>query len=236
MSTVGRERICVALDRATARDNISLIGALGARAAWYKVGMRQYYSPGADYVLAAVKESGARLFLDLKLHDIPKTVRDAAAALEPVEPDLLTVHASGGSAMVAAAADALADVGTGILGVTVLTSLDASDIAGLWGLEGADVQTIVAGMAARTIAAGARGVVCSAHEVVALRRELGPKPLLVTPGIRPAGQAAGDQKRVMTPGQAIAAGSSLLVVGRPIHAADDPVAAFEAIADEVVPA
>lgn len=232
--TVGYERVCVALDRGTADANIALVGALDGAARWFKVGLRQFYSPGASEVIGAVRSAGAKLFLDLKLHDIPKTVGDATAALAPIAPELLTVHAGGGSAMVAAAAAALPD-GCGVLAVTVLTSLNADDLHEMWGGVVPGTLDETAGRLASTaVAAGARGVVCSALEAASLRERLGATPLLVTPGIRPAGAAHGDQKRVMTPGQAIAAGSSLLVVGRPIHGAQDPRAALDAIAAEHV--
>ncbi len=234
MTDVGLDRICVALDRATAADNIALVEQLAGHATWFKVGLRQYYQPGGPDVIAAVRAANARLFLDLKLHDIPKTVGDAAAALLPHAPDLVTVHGTGGSDMVAAAVNALAPSG-GVLAVTILTSLDTADLAAVWG-EGLDatLSTTVTRIASLSVGAGARGIVCSALEVETLRTALGPAPLLVTPGIRPRDAAAGDQKRVMTPGRAIAAGSSLLVVGRPIYEAADPLAALQAIAAEDV--
>lgn len=236
MSVVGAERVCVALDRASADENIAVVRALAGRAAWFKVGLRQYYAEGAAEVLAAIRDAGAKLFLDLKLHDIPKTVGDAAGSLRPVAPDLLTVHASGGSDMVRAAVDALAPVGAGILAVTVLTSLDGADLSGMWGISDPDVPAIVERLGRTAVHGGAAGLVCSALEAAPLRAALGEGPLLVTPGIRPAGAAVGDQKRVMTPARAIDAGASLLVVGRPIHGATDPAAAFDAIvAEQVAP-
>jgi orotidine-5'-phosphate decarboxylase len=234
MKAVGADRICVALDRGSAGENIALVEQLVGRARWFKVGMRQYFGPGATDVIGAVRNAGAALFLDLKLHDIPKTVGEAAAALSPIAPELLTVHASGGGAMVEAAAEALSGVGTRVLAVTVLTSLDADDLRRMWGVASLALDDAVARLAREAVDAGAGGVVCSAHEAGALRSKLGPEPWLVTPGIRPAGGDAGDQKRVLTAGAAIAAGASLLVVGRPINQAADPVAAFEALAAEPV--
>lgn len=233
MSTVGADRICVALDLEDAERNIALVERLAGRAVWFKVGLRQFYSEGAHDVLAAVRYAGARLFLDLKLHDIPKTVGDAAAALGSIGPELLTVHASGGPEMVRAAVDALG-ADTGVLAVTVLTSLDGADLSALWGVEPDSVPAVVERLAASAVGAGAAGVVCSASEAAWLRSSLGERPLLVTPGIRTAGDGAGDQKRVVTPGRAVGEGASLLVVGRPIHGAADPSAAFDGIASEVV--
>ena len=231
MPEVGAERVCVALDHASAAENLGLIRALSGHAAWFKVGLSQFYSPGAADVLSAVRDAGARLFLDLKLHDIPNTVAGAASALSGLRPDLLTVHASGGAAMVAAAADALSDVGTGILAVTVLTSLGRDDLDAL-GMT-PDPALAAARLGSVALEAGAVGLVCSGHEVQGLRARF-PHAQLVTPGIRPAGTAAGDQKRVMTPGAAVAAGSSMLVVGRAVYGASDPVAAFASICAEDV--
>lgn len=232
--TVGYARICVALDRDSAAANIALVEELSGAAQWFKVGLRQFYSPGAPEVIAAVRASGAKLFLDLKLHDIPKTVGDATAALAEIAPELLTVHAGGGAAMIAAAAEALPS-GCGVLAVTVLTSLDRADLGAMWGgaVDGS-LEDVAGRLASTAVDAGAVGVVCSAHEAASLRLRLGSGPQLVTPGIRPAGAARGDQKRVMTPSEAVSAGSSLLVVGRPIHGAQSPRAALDAIATELV--
>lgn len=218
--------ICVALDRASTEENLALIATLGQRVGWYKVGMRQFYA-GGDTVIAAVRAAGARLFLDLKLHDIPATVGGAMASLAPYAPELMTVHASGGREMIAAAV-AAAGSQTRILAVTVLTSLSEADASAL-GWQGSPAD-VVARWARLATDAGAHGLVCSGHEAARLRAGLGTTPWLVTPGIRPPGGEAGDQKRVMTPQAALAAGANLLVVGRPIHGASDPVAAFEALA------
>ena len=226
---VGAERVIVALDRGTTAENLELIAQLRGRARWFKVGMREFYG-GGERVLEAVRASGARLFLDLKLHDIPQTVGSAAAVLSRWSPELLTVHASGGARMVRAAVDGSA-VGTCVLAVTVLTSMEAEDLAPLGVSLGVDA--LVESLAASALGAGAGGVVCSAHEVSRLRA-LHPDAVLVTPGIRPVGAAAGDQRRVMGPGEAVAAGSSLLVVGRPIGEASDPALAFDGIVGAVV--
>ena len=223
----GADRVIVALDRATTDDNLALVDALEGHARWFKVGMRQFYA-GGDVVLERIASAGARLFLDLKLHDIPKTVEGAARSLARYAPALATVHASGGADMVRAAVEGFGASGasTRVLAVTVLTSLDAADLDAL-GVSGAPADT-ARRWAAGAIDAGAHGLVCSGHEAATLRAAF-PGAVLVTPGIRMATDASGDQKRIMTPRRAIEAGATRLVVGRPIHAASDPVEAFARI-------
>lgn len=225
------ERIIVALDRASDDENIALIRQLQGRACWFKVGMRQYYA-GADRVFDAIRAANAKLFLDLKVHDIPETVAGAVASLSPIAPDFLTIHASGGAAMVRAAVETLAQhaPATRLLAVTILTSMDEDDVAVLSGNR--EIGPLVQRLAVRAVQAGAHGVVASAQESALLRPVLG-DALIVTPGIRPAGASLDDQKRVMGPRAAIAAGSDYLVIGRPIHAASDPLAAFESIVGEL---
>lgn len=173
------------------------------------------------------------LFLDLKLHDIPATVTGAVRAVSVLRPRLLTVHASGGSAMVRAAADAAALSGgaTTIAAVTVLTSLDEADLRAV-GLAGPALDA-ARRLAALAVAAGAGAVVCSPQEVVAVRTEVGPAITLITPGVRPRGSDPGDQRRVTTPAEALARGADLLVVGRPITASPDPSAAVRALAAQL---
>lgn len=200
-----------------------------------KVGLEVFCRDGADAVRGAraaaadVGRPDMDIFLDLKLHDIPATVRGAARALAPLEPAYLTVHASGGAEMIAAAVAELP--GTRITAVTVLTSLDAAalDAIGLLGPT-ADAAVRLADLA---VAAGARAVVCSPREVAAIRSAVGPDITLITPGVRPVGAALDDQKRVATPAQAIADGADLLVIGRPITGAADMRAAAAAIAAEL---
>lgn len=225
------DRLIVALDRGTTEGNLSLVRQLAGRARWFKVGMREYYAAG-DEVIEAVRVAGARLFLDLKLHDIPATVAGAARALAGIEPELLTIHASGGGAMVESAVEAMAELsgGTRVLAVTVLTSMSAADLA-VFGTTLA-VQDVVVGLASMSFRHGAHGVVASAQEARAIREAV-PRALIVTPGIRPAGAAHGDQARVLTPAAAIDAGADLLVVGRPIHQAAEPASAFDAIVSEL---
>ncbi len=213
-----------------------LQGAVGG----IKLGLEFFTAHGPDMLRRLVNRD-VRLFLDLKLHDIPNTVAGAVRAVAPLQPDLLTIHASGGPAMMraarAAAEEAAAKNGTRrpkLLGVTVLTSLDQSDLTAV-GMALAPLDQV------RRLAALARtsdmdGVICSPFEIAALRADCGKDFLLVVPGIRPAGSDAGDQKRVMTPGEAVAAGADHLVIGRPITEADDPRKAALAIAEEIAAA
>ena len=201
-----------------------------------KVGLEVYCRDGAEAVRAA-RDAAARaghpgidIFLDLKLHDIPATVRGAAEAVASLRPTYVTVHASGGSAMVAAAAEALPD--TRITAVTVLTSLAEEDLASV-GLQGPSREAVVR-LARLAVAAGARAIVCSPQEVAAVRAAVPDDITLITPGVRPAGASLDDQQRVATPEQAIADGADLLVIGRPITSAPDPRAAAEAIAASLV--
>lgn len=196
-----------------------------------KVGLETYLRDGAlgvDEIRAAAP--ACALFLDLKLHDIPNTMAGAARSVAALEPDILTVHAAAGRAGIAAAADALPD--TRIAAVTVLTSLSGTDLVEL-GVSGTPEQAVMR-WARVAVAAGARAIVSSAQEVSTLRALLGPEPLLITPGIRPAGVSHADQQRVVTPADAITAGASLLVVGRPVTEAEDPHAAAAMIAGEAV--
>jgi orotidine-5'-phosphate decarboxylase len=178
----------------------------------------------------------APVFLDLKLHDIPNTVAGAVRALAPLGPAMLTLHAAGGPAMVAAAREAAeASAGGGVrpalLAVTVLTSLDAASLAAT-GVAGGTVQQVLR-LARLALEAGADGLVCSPQEVARIRDAFGAAPLLVVPGVRPAGHATGDQARTATPAEAVAAGADWIVVGRPITGAADPIAAARAIAESL---
>ncbi len=196
-----------------------------------KLGLEFYLANGA----AGVRLIDDRpVFLDLKLHDIPNTVAGAVRAILPLAPALLTLHAAGGRAMIQAARAAAEPAGSArpkLLAVTVLTSLDAEALHEI-GVAGGPRQQVLR-LARLALEAGADGLVCSAHEVAILRDALGPAPLLVVPGIRPAGSATGDQARTMTPRAAADAGADWLVVGRPITEATDPGAAAAAIAAEI---
>ena len=192
-----------------------------------KLGLAFYLAHGGAGVLAI----GGRVFLDLKLHDIPNTVAAAVAAVRPLRPAMLTVHASGGAAMVAAARQAAGDEGPAILAVTVLTSLDATALDDTGVAGGVDAQVLR--LARLALGAGADGLICGPHEIAALRAEFGPDPILVVPGIRPHGTDAHDQSRTATPRMAAEAGADWLVVGRPITQAQHPAEAASAIANEI---
>ena len=226
-------RVIVALDFAETATALALAARLDPAQCALKVGKELFTSAEAGLVRELVRR-GFRVFLDLKFHDIPNTVAQACAAATRLGVWMLNVHASGGPAMLAAARDAVActadDAGIPrpiLIAVTVLTSLSASDLASI-GVDATPEQQVLR-LARLAQSQGLDGVVCSALEAHALRRAIGPGFKLVTPGIRPAGAAVQDQARVMTPRDALAAGADYLVVGRPITAAADPVAALDAI-------
>ena len=223
-----RDRLIVALDVETPDAALALIRALGDHVTFYKVGLELAYGGGLPIVTTLV-DAGKKVFLDLKLHDIPNTVERAAAQVARLGAHLLTVHAYP-QTMRAAAAGA-AGRGLKLLGVTVMTSYDDADLAEAG--YGAGVAATVARRAAQAAACGLDGLILSAAELAAVRAQLGDDLLLVTPGIRPAGALSGDQKRVTTPSAAIRAGADHLVIGRPITAAADPGAAAAAIQAEI---
>lgn len=218
-------------DVATARDICNVLaGVVGG----VKLGLEFFVANGPDGVRAVMADHNAPLFLDLKLHDIPNTVAGAVRAALPLRPAFMTIHAAGGPAMIRAAADAAAEAGANrprILAVTVLTSLDDDDLAAVGQQRPALAQVERLALLARD--SGADGVVCSPAEVAAVRAACGPDFVLITPGIRPVWAAAGDQKRIMTPAQAMAAGATHLVIGRPITGADDPAHAARRVAAEI---
>ena len=206
--------------------------AVAPHAGVLKVGLELFLAAGAE----VVARIGAHrpIFLDLKFHDIPNTVAGAVRSVLPLRPAMITVHACGGPLMVAAAREAAEAAGAdrpAILAVTVLTSTSAATLAET-GVAGGPVQQVLR-LARLALEAGADGLVCAPPEVAALRAAHGPGPLLVVPGVRPAGSARGDQSRVATPAEAAAAGADWLVVGRPITGADDPATAAAAIAAEL---
>ena len=225
--------LIVALDVSSAADVERTVDRLGDAVTFYKIGLELFSAEGPE-VVRIVKGRGKKVFLDLKLHDIPRTVERAVKSGAALGVDLMTIHASGGRAMIRAAKDAALSCGTRapkILAVTVLTSLDQPDLEDLGVGRGMRAQVEALGLLA--CVNGADGIVCSPQEVAAMRAVLGPDALLVTPGVRPAGAALGDQKRVATPGQAVRDGSTHLVVGRPILEAEDPCAAARMIAAEM---
>ena len=228
------ERILVALDTVDAGRAESLASGLAGLIGGVKMG-KEFFTANGPAGVERVARAGLPVFLDFKFHDIPRTVAAAVTAALPLRPFMITVHALGGAAMLrAAAASAAAGAERPlIVAVTVLTSLDDADMKEL-GLAGPVLDRVLA-LARLARNCGLDGVVCSAQEAAAVRRELGPDFKLVVPGIRPAWAAAGDQKRVMTPGDALAAGADYLVIGRPITGADDPADAARRIAEEMEP-
>ena len=230
-----RAPIALALDGPDRATVLAWAGAAAPHVAVMKVGLETYLRDGAP-ILEAVRAAapGCGLFLDLKLHDIPNTVAGAARSISGLAPDYLTVHASGGPAMIAAAAQALP--GTRVTAVTVLTSLSEADLEAV-GLLGPALDAAVR-LARLAVGAGARAIVCSPNEVATIRAEVPADITLITPGVRPAtgqGSATGDQARVATPAEALANGADLLVIGRPITAAPDPADAARQIAASLDP-
>jgi orotidine-5'-phosphate decarboxylase len=228
-----RNPIIVALDVPTAERAAALAALLAPAVGAFKIGKELFTAAGPD-IVRRLRATGAPVFLDLKFHDIPNTVARAVEAAVHLDVQLLTIHASGGLAMLQAAEHAAQDAARRlgrtpplVLGVTVLTSLDDAALAEIGFARGAAAQ--VEHLARLAVKAGLRGLVCSPRELAALRQMLPPEIQLVTPGIRPADATADDQKRTLTPREAIAAGASWLVIGRPICAAENPRAAAERI-------
>lgn len=225
-------RVIPALDTGDLARAEALAAALAGRCGLLKVGLELFCAAGGPAVAAAARH--APVFLDVKLHDIPNTVAGALRSLLPLRPAMVTLHAGGGPAMIAAARAEAETAGAGrpmLLAVTVLTSIDAAALAAT-GVADTPANQVLR-LARMAVAAGADGLVCSPHEAALLRAELGPGPALVVPGVRPAGSAAGDQARIATPAEAVAAGADWIVVGRPINAAPDPAAAAEAVAASI---
>ncbi len=222
-------RLIAAIDTPELPRAQALVRAVTPHCGLIKLGLEFFLRHGPEGLRAVAQ--GADVFLDLKLFDIPNTVAGAVRALLPLEPKLLTIHAGGGAKMIAAAAEAAAQSKAKrpkILAVTVLTSFDAAGLEET-GIAGGTAKQVLR-LAHLALTAGADGLVCSPHETALLRDAFGQKPMLVVPGIRPAGAALGDQARVMTPEQAVAAGADYIVVGRPITGAADPGQAAAAIA------
>jgi orotidine-5'-phosphate decarboxylase len=223
--------ICAALDFPSWREAEPFARAVAPAVGVLKIGLELFAAEGPSAVRAAAA-LGLPVFLDLKLHDIPNTVAGAARSAARSGATLLTVHASGGAEMVRAAVRGAGSDVT-VLAVTVLTSLDAPALDAV-GLAGPPEAAAVR-LARLAIDAGAGGLVCSPHEVAAVRAAVGAGPLLVVPGVRPAGAAKGDQARVATPAEAFSAGADVLVLGRPLRDAPDPAAAARAIAASLPP-
>ncbi len=226
-----RERLIVALDVESVGDARALVETLGDAALFYKIGLELAYAGGLD-LAADLKQAGKRVFLDLKLHDIGATVERATRQIARLGADFLTIH--GFEQSMQAARAGAAESGLQLLAVTVMTSYDDADLQRAGYACG--VAELVARRAAQARDIGVDGLILSPLELAPIRALLGPKMLLVTPGVRPAGAEANDQKRVMTPAQAIAAGADYLVVGRPITRAADPKTAAEQIQQEIAKA
>jgi orotidine-5'-phosphate decarboxylase len=218
--------IAVALDAPDLETAARWASLVTPHVSTVKVGLELYLRYGPDVVASVRGASRVEVFLDLKLHDIPATVAGAARVVSRLRPAYLTVHATGGAAMIRAAAEAAPT--TKIAAVTVLTSLHDRDLADI-GLNGPAADA-VRRLAVMSVAAGAQALVCSPQEAAAVRAEVGPEITLITPGVRPEGSAAQDQARVATPEEALNAGADLLVIGRPITGSPDPGAAAAGIA------
>jgi len=230
MNEKAADRLCIALDFPRRGEILAAAERFGPRVGWLKVGLEAFVSEGPSLVTQVARQG--KVFLDLKLHDIPNTVGRAVAAAARTGASMINVHASGGRRMLLAAREAL---GTGqrplLIAVTLLTSIDAPALADL-PMSG-HPEGIVRRLATLARDCGLDGVVCSPLELAAVRSVTGAEFMTVVPGIRPAGAPAQDQKRLATAGEAIAAGADLLVVGRPITAAPDPETALAAVIDEI---
>lgn len=227
-----QKKLIVALDFPAANQALAFVDRLEGRCHWFKVGLELYLAAGSS-IIEILSKKGHSIFLDLKLHDIPNTVAGAVRSVSSLGASLLTVHASGGPAMLEAAQEAASAISGApkLLAVTVLTSMDSYQLAAIGiGQPPAEQVQVLAKMA---VAAGIPNFVCSPQELEALRPIAGAHGVLVSPGIRPAGSEIGDQKRIATPASAIAAGADFLVVGRPITQAENPKAAAEAILKEI---
>ena len=222
--------VIVALDFPRGDEALSLVDDLGDAGTFYKVGLQLYTAEGPS-VVQALKDRGKRVFLDLKLHDIPNTVASGVRVASQLGVDFLTLHIVGGRAMLEAARDAAGE--TRLLGVTVLTSLSAVDLEATWGRKNPSVVEEVGRLADLAAQYRIHGIVASPHEASSVRSRVGSEFLVVTPGIRPEGVGHDDQQRVATPSAAIAAGADYLVVGRSITRARDPEAALYSIVTEV---
>jgi orotidine-5'-phosphate decarboxylase len=222
----------IALDVPDAPGAFALLDRVGAGAEFVKIGLQLFVAEG-PWIVRAMRERGLRVFLDLKLHDIPNTVAHAVKSAAALDVELLTVHAAGGEAMLRAAAEAAQGHGLTLLGVTVLTSLSEVEVAQAWGRESLSVEDEVERLARLADECGIGGVVASVHEIAAVRRAAGEDLRVLTPGIRLAGDDAGDQARVATPSDAARLGADYVVLGRSVTAAPDPAAALARAVQEM---
>ena len=223
-------QVIIALDVPTLDEAMGLVDSLGEETDFYKVGLELFTREGPS-VVQALAGRHKRIFLDLKLQDIPNTVARAVGRVRDLDVELLTLHATGGRPMMEAAAEAAGDDLT-LLGVTVLTSMTASDLEDSWGREVDSLEEEVVRLARLARASGVGGVVASVREAAPIKDALGSDLVVVTPGIRLAGEDAHDQARVSTPAEAVAAGADYLVIGRPVTQASDPAAALRRVCEE----
>lgn len=231
MKIAARDHIALALDVTTLEEAVDLASRVERFVGVVKVGLELFTRFGPDAVRALLALERTRVFLDLKLHDIPETVARAVESATTLGASYLTIHASGGARMMSGAARAADGSTLKLLAVSVLTSHDSAELKEIGWMRTAEEQALA--LAELAYASGVRGLVSSPREAAALRGRFGEEMMLVTPGVRPLGADAGDQKRIATPSDAIGAGANLLVVGRPIRDAADPVAVARAIHDEV---
>ncbi|HEU5175398.1 MAG TPA: orotidine-5'-phosphate decarboxylase [Gemmatimonadaceae bacterium] len=221
----------VALDYADAASAMEMVDCLRGHCRFFKIG-HELFTAGGPRIVERVQAGGNEVFLDLKFHDIPNTVRGGVRSAAALGVRLVTVHAVGGQAMLEAAVEGAGE-DCGVLAVTVLTSLSAADVASAWGRDRLDVRSEVLRLADTAAAAGVHGLVCSGEEAAAVRDRFGGRLATLVPGIRLVGGATHDQARVVTPEAAVAAGARYIVVGRAVTAAGDPVAAYAQIASAV---
>lgn len=227
---IKRAPIALALDAPNLQIIQSWVSATNPYVSCMKIGLETFLHSGREASEVVRKYSaGCDLFLDLKLHDIPQTVANAARAIKDIKPEYLTVHAAGGPAMISAAAEALPE--TKIAAVTILTSLDKFDLEP-FGVN--DITDLAIELAKRSVAAGAQAIVCSPQEVAEIRAAVGKAVVLITPGVRPANFDLGDQKRIMSPQDALAAGSDLLVIGRAITEGTNVAESAKKIAESLM--
>lgn len=230
LSVPSKQKIIVAIDAPDTRSALALVEPLADEGCVFKVGLQLFTSSGPE-IVKQIQALGARVFLDLKFHDIPNTAKEAVCSAVALGVDMTTIHLAGGPDMVSASVGAAENTKTLVLGVTVLTSMDDASL----GLVGVPVPAAQQVLRLAEMGAGCRlrGIVASPHELVPLREKFGRGLVVVTPGVRPAGSDKDDQRRIMSPGDAIRCGADFLVVGRPITAARSPKEAFLRIAEEI---
>jgi len=233
MSVPAKEKIIVAVDCGDASSAMALVEPLAGEGCVFKIGLQLFTAAGPS-LIKDILSSGSRVFLDLKFHDIPNTAKEAVRSAVALGVDMTTIHLSGGPAMITEAVLGAAGTKTLVLGVTVLTSMDDASL-GVVGVPRSAAEQVLL-LAEAGVRCGLGGVVSSPHEIVRLRETFGRGLVIVTPGVRPAGSAVGDQRRVMTPGEAVRCGADYLVIGRPITGAPSPRDAFLRIADEIASA